>query len=667
MSVADRGVQWRSHNLIVRKSKARGGPSGLRYEVRLDSLPTELQAKFLEAAVSGPAVTESTKHGPSNQRKTTHLPPNWADWRLDAIRPALGHPAGSRERGAAIEEIAKQRHRTPDGQLKQLSVRTIRTWLRDYEARGIGGLRRATRNDQGRERTLISRRWDNGVPFSIKMKQDIEQKLVRYVRSLWASGVSGESHAARFATTELISLTQKAAHDLAEGELLRLCHVPRRFVRRHRGHQLIATKDKDAKLFFDKHLPRGRRNRTSLKPMQVVVGDVHHLDVMVGRPDGSAVYPKAIAWHDAATNRLRVDVVFPPKGKGIRAEHVIDSFIGMALDPNWGVPGMLYLDNGGEYNWASFIDDAMKLSLWAQECELQIRHLADDPEMSGSVQGMRRSVIIKSRPYNAPAKTIEGLFGVLERGVLPHLPGHIGGDRTAKKTANVGQPPKPYSAGFEAFQRDVNTALDYYHTITQSGHLNGRSPREAFSEALNDGWRSVGIDRHALEAVFAREVSRKVVKGEIKVAGKHYSHSELLTRTGETVSVRIPIAGDRERLAVLEPSGLLICFAELEMPYDFLDPAGARRQSQRARDLNSQIAEMRRDTDKLDLTEEMRRTTQLHPPEPTAERAGFVRLSDRIEAIGEARRQAGEQPATDDVAKLVDEQRRHFALISKLR
>lgn len=64
---------------------------------------------------------------------------------------------------------------------------------------------------------------------------------------------------------------------------------------------------------------------------------------------------------------------FFPKGKGVRQEHVIESFARMARDPRWGVPDELYLDNGGEYNWSKVVvEDALKLTsvpIWWVENE----------------------------------------------------------------------------------------------------------------------------------------------------------------------------------------------------------------------------------------------------------------------------------------------------------
>ncbi len=81
----------------------------------------------------------------------------------------------------------------------------------------------------------------------------------------------------------------------------------------------------------------------------------------------------------------------------------------MVSHPEWGLPGTLYLDNGGEYNWSKFIDDAMQLG--------------DMTVLQSIDKNARLSSIVKAMPYNAAAKPIEGLFGSLEQGVLSSIPG----------------------------------------------------------------------------------------------------------------------------------------------------------------------------------------------------------------------------------------------------
>ena len=341
--------------------------------------------------------------------------------------------------------------------------------------------------------------------------------MSRDIRSLWAANTEcGWPHIARLAGDTLAKETAAAGFDPGARRLKAICRLPRRFVERGRRYRGIAIHDKDRKRWFDESVPRVSRTREGRKPMEIVIGDVHPLDILLRREDGSTYTPKLIAWLDWATNRVFGYPVFLPKGKGVRQEHVIEAFIAMVNDPRWGMPDNLYLDNGGEYNWAGHIDDAMQLSS-------RMRNLDDDQEFTASVRA-RRSAIVKSLPYNAPAKSIEGAFATLEGGVLSMFPGWIGGNRMRKKTANVGKEPAPYPHDEDAFRRSLGVALDWYDTHAQGGFLNGRSPREAFAAFVHAGWKRTDIDPGELRAVFSRPVARTIRQGRFSLEGDEYSH-----------------------------------------------------------------------------------------------------------------------------------------------
>ena len=242
---------------------------------------------------------------------------------------------------------------------------------------------------------------------------------------------------------------------------------------------------------------------------------------------------------------------------------------------------------------------------------------------------------MKAQPYNAPAKAIEGLFGVLEAGPLSMLPGWIGGNRMRKKTANVGREPDVYPGGEEEFRRSLATALEWYETNPQQGTLNGLSPREAFTRFVDDGWQRMDVDPDALRAVFARSESRVVRQGSITVASRTYTSRVLQGLSGETrVEVRIPLAGGRERLAVLDRHREFLCVAEIDRPYDALDAEGAIEAGRRRQANREGIEAMRRLTHPVDLQQEMASVAAGEERAPIPESAGTIRLDEYMGAIG---------------------------------
>ncbi|WP_096701619.1 hypothetical protein [Magnetospirillum sp. 15-1] len=673
LSRAHSGKTWRGHTLSVIAQRGRGGASGLSYLVRIDSLPPELriraEAMFgtvtddddsAPLALSAPATATSLTVQnqvspclPAISASTAAATREW-EWKREIIHPAMILPKGSPGRGAMIKELSSRGFLVPGGGYRTFSESTLRGWLNGYEAKGIVGLCRKPRADRGEDRVVISRAWDDGVPFSAEAKVKIAAKLVTYVKSVWAAAGGGKGKGAakggggwkiccRLATKELIKLTRAAGLDLPTAHLLALCEVPRGFVEPHRNYAIIALKDKDAKGFFDTAAPRTRRTRDGMVPMELVVGDVHHLDIYLRREDGSLFTPKIIAWCDIATNRIRATLHFVPKGKGIRQEDVISSFIEMTQDPAWGMPQALYLDNGGEYSKLGFVDDAMKLASLAQCQGFRLGNVTDDPEISALAKraaNARRKMVVNAQPYNAPAKPIEGLFAVLEGGAFAMVPGWIGGNRMTAKTKNVGREPTPFEGSEADFRQALATSLDYYETTAQGGSLKGKSPREAFTIAVNAGWMRTDVDPMALHAVFATRQPREVMQGEFTYKGTSYRAHELLKLLpGSKVTICVPHVGDRNRIPVLDEDGSFLCIAEQAPLYGFLDPAGAKDRGRRVRAQNKAITAMAREVDDLDLVAEMGEASALHLPAPIPESAGTIRLSDDMEAIAQATKQ----------------------------
>ncbi|MEX2617282.1 MAG: helix-turn-helix domain-containing protein [Alphaproteobacteria bacterium] len=620
LSRAHAGHPWRKHNLIVRTVRGKGGKSGVQYQVRVDSLPAPLQDAWHAQALV-PVVDDSPVQIVSQHSKTAH-------WRYGVIEDALQHPARTAERSETIERLSRKSVAWPSGRYATVSAKSIRRWIRDYEAGGMAGLRDRQRSDKGASRVFISRTWSDGVPFDDATKARIAETVQRKTRSFFAENLSiGWQWIARFANETLYEETLDAGYDTDKRRLRAICTVSRPFVEAARPYREIAIYDKDRKRHFDRSAPRIKRSRDGRLPMDIVVGDVHPIDILLPRPGGGTFTPKLVAWYDLATNRFFFWPVFLKKGEGVRQEHVVESVIAMALHPEWGMPQNLYLDNGGEYNWAGLIDDAMQLNT-------TIRHLDSDPELA-KIFRARSSAIIKARPYNAPAKAIEGGFGVLEGGVFSMLPGWIGGNRMKKKTANVGREPKPYPHGEHRFREDLANALAAYETTPQSGFLAGLSPRQKFAEAVEAGWQRMDIEETALRAVFARTVSRKVSQGAFTLNNVSYTSREIQRLpAGTQIYIRVPVSGDLSQLAVCDRHEKYIGLAVPDVAFDILDPAGAREAAKRQSVNRRAINEMRGDVDPVDMRAELKRLAERADAAPVPESAGTIRLSDTMRAIG---------------------------------
>lgn len=624
------GAPWRGRTLIVREVHSRGGATGRSFQVRADcledgeALPT-LPDETHAAGMPVPA--------PAARRSSAVMAE-----RHSIIQPVLQSPSGSAARKLAVTEAARQAGKTKS---------TIYRWIASYEEQGLAGLGRQATPSRGRRMHFITRGWDAAVPFDDAVKEEIAATLQRYVRSLWAANTEyGWRWVARMAGTRLEELTRAAGFD---GDLRRICKLPHNLVMRERPYRALAILKQDAKRWHDEYRPRVRRTRAGRWPMEIVVGDVHPIDVLLPRPDGSTFTAKLIAFEDWANARVFFYPVFLEKGEGIRQEHVAEAFMAMTQDPCWGLPQLLYLDNGGEYGAMELIEDAMRLNT-------QVRALEDDDELSEQLRNRRRA-IVKARPYNASAKSIESAFSALERGVFSMLPGWIGGNRMAKKTANVGRPPTPYPHGEDAFRKDLQNALIAYETHPQTGLLNGRSPRQALEDALESGWRPMAVSPGAVLAAFARDESRMLRQGSFSYDGRRYTARELWgLPAGTALHLRVPIFGGREEIPVMAEDGSLLCMAQAERLYDVLDREGAREAGRRQAAALADIAAMRADIDPIDGRDLLAEIAEREGSGPVPESSGIVRLSEGMEAVGRALERApaarrAEKDEQDEISK----------------
>lgn len=649
------GQDWRGAQLTVRRVPAGGGPGGMRYEVDASTLPGNMQ----ERADGQHPLTPSLPNiapGELQAPRTQKLAP----WKLQAVQHVIhAGDHGSRARADAVKELAASLV-YPEGEKrgKRVSERVIRAWVKAYEADGQGGylaLARKLRSDKGSARVTISKKWDQAAiaaGITPEQRTAILEKIEKAVQAEFKSGNSRQIVQLNVMPV-LLAASQAAGMDLAPAALMDVCKLPPNFIERFRPFKAASIYRKDAGKSAAIQTPRIRRDRSHLKPMEFVAGDVHHIDIAFQRADGSLCTIKAITWQDLATNRIFISPVLLDKGKGVRREHVLRSFADMCADPSWGVPTRLYLDNGSEYALLDELTgDLLKLKQVVGRA-FEIRPLRD---LAPGIQ--------KARAYNPQAKVIETVFAVLEKKVLPQLPGHMGGDRMKKKTENQGKAPAPYDGDYGAFVRDLKLAIDYYHRAPQSGHLNGKAPNDLFARFISEGWQSVTLDPRQLEVAFSKVATRCVQPGGvITVDGQVYRHDELLRYGGtDRVTVRVPLMErNPTRVYVYSDDDKFICIAVEPKVFAFGDRAGTEEQQRQAKEFRKQMAEY--GGVPSDGRDSMQAVVDLLP-EPQATSAGLISINEDIQ---EAARQAGSLRSTPESEDYERERRGQRQIMAKLR
>lgn len=562
-----------------------------------------------------------------------------ARWRQEVIRPALILEKGSPARAELIEELARTPRLFPNGKRKAVTKQTLYNWLKAFEAEGLNGLTRKRRKDVGAKHQKVTRAWDAFFEAHISAAQhtEVSDVLTTYIRSLWAAGERGWRSITEKSTTRLIEVSRdlnvlafdalevgRCADTPLKGTQFGLCNVSRRQVENQRRYALLAIQDKDNAVFHDSYMPSIRRDYSSLLPRQIVVGDVHPVDIMMRRNDGTVVYPKAIAWYDVATNEIHMTFVLCEPGEGIRREHVAQSF--EAMVDEWGLPEMLYLDNGSEYSWDAMISGFTQLSKLTQS-SLKVFDLDGDPNVAERVANGREA-IVRSMPYNAKGKPgIEGAFGNIEQVFFATIPGWTAGERMNKKTHAKGKDPVAFDGNAQAFLEIAGKALEWYHKRPQHGRFAGVSPNDALRTFIDQGWGKTTLSRPEVLALsFAEEVERMPDRGRVIYTPRRgetlYFYADELLGIDHKITLRVP-AFNPEFVFCFH-DGELICQAFPERTYGVLDGEGAHEVTRRGKAFRRQIAEKRRHVALLSLTDETARHIAHMPDAPEAPIAAVV-------------------------------------------
>jgi hypothetical protein len=545
LRAASRGKPWRGRNLDVRLALSAGGRGGLCYQVRAPAL-----SPAPAAADQSPRASTDTRTGR----------------RLAALQTVLATPHASSARATAVAQAAE---------IGGVSSRTVYRWLRRYEEQGLRGLRRRRSSNAGKPRIAVSRRFDRAfgaAGYHPGVLDEIARELQNSLRGLWAS------RAEQAGGAEIRRLAEQVLLELCDGRNLQLpleaLRLSRRYVERFAAYRVINQRRNDRKA-FDDGKPRIRRDWTGLLPMERVVADVKHLDVIVRRPDGSSAWPKIIAFMDAGTGRAFVHPVLLDRGEGVRQEHVIEAFLAMVATPNWGFPQGLYLDNGSEFAALSKLDGALQLL---------------------SAPGAR--TLIFARPYNASAKPIESLFARFDRQVFCLLPGYAGPNRMAQKTQTVGKPPLPYPGDWDDFRQTLAGLVHAQNHRPVGGARQGRSPEEWLRRRANEGWRPVAADPIELDTAFADPDSRRVDRGVLKIGGRRYTHEQLAALPSRTVvDLALPWRRTAPPLAKVHGTWL---YLEPERLYPARWIEGAKVSSARQRRQSRHVADLARQAPAID-------------------------------------------------------------------
>lgn len=598
---------WNGCVLNVQTSNGKGGKSGLHYLVSVDSLPTAFQErlKSSQALVKVPSNIPTLKD--ANKQE---------GWWLRQLEPILQPNLSRNNRALLVEEICNRKHTDWNGNPKTISRSTLYARLKKFQTQGIGSQIRKRREDRGNRRVYISKLWDSNVPFENTTKQNISDAITRQIQGYIKSGLV-TSKTEVFIRNYLMKQTIGNGFNPNEPNFLeRICKVPKYKISEQKRFKNVHRFKSDKKAHYDAS-PSIKRDWSGLKPMECVVADVHHLNFLINRENGTTATAKMIAFQDMATRRVWSELIFFDKKGGVRNTDVIAVFARMLSDKSWGVPKNLYLDNGSEYRFADYLSDLFNIvypttNFKTGECSSK--------KITAMPIAQAGDHIIRAIAYNSKAKPIEALFGHLEQHFFRHTDGYIGDDRMNPKTPKLGKLPRGQE-NFDSAIIEFESKMAAYHAFPQSAFLKGKSPNESFQNFVDDGWAATIVEHDDLNAAISKPQSRKVIGDCVKAFNIEFQADELAAYSGDRVVAYIPPYTEFNAIRIETQKGDFICNAIAERTYRYDNREGAKRSSERKKNFDQKIRHMDKSTPTPDVNAEFKKIVDqsipVTPNEPT--------------------------------------------------
>ena len=309
----------------------------------------------------------------------------------------------------------------------------------------------------------------------------------------------------------------------------------------------------------NKKMLKGRRDATSLKVMEYVVGDEHTFDFWVQwvAPNGKvkAVRPKLVAWMDMRSRAIVGDVACV----NANGDTLKESLVKMLYSHPGGVPHILHVDNGKDYT---------KKELTGQSRKKRNIDFAFDAETVGFYQSIGIEEVGRSLPYQPWDKPIERFFSTVCSKFSKWFESYTGtltGSKTyAKRQKDIdGMLERgellTMEEFFEAWTKWKN---EKYHTREHRGLKDAGekwiTPISLFENG--ERYEKAAPPREYVAMLLMKADTARVYNYGITKFGVTYADSELGKYIGQHVGIKWDI-DDVTKLYVYDKEGRKICEA----------------------------------------------------------------------------------------------------------
>jgi putative transposase len=624
-----KGKPWRDARLVVRSVAGQGGRAGRKYEVRLFSLPQDLQTKHSLAQAA------ELRHNAAPQASA-----------LELTDPQLAE----RQRVALWEEFARRPQSFKDEAARRLeAVQSIHILIEQ----GVGKVSAcAVVASQIGESTSTVRRWCAKVKgihrsdWLAVLLPDLrgrppEAECAPEAWELFKGDYLRLEQPTASACYERIKRTAEERDWIVPS-----LHTLRRRMQREIPEpvQVLAREGPKA---LTRRYPAQRRDHSVFAALEAVNSDGHRLDLFCRWGDGEVARPILVAVQDIYSGKLlawRVD----------RTENAAAVRLAFAdVVERYGIPEHAYLDNGRAF--------ASKWLTGGIPNRYRFKVKADEPSGVLTRLGVQ---VHWATPYHGQSKPVERAFGDLAEHVSrhPRFAGAYTGNTPTAKPENYGSRAVPISVFMEVLEQQI--AAHNARPGRRSPVCHGRSFDEVFAESYGNAPIRKATAWQRRQLLLAAEVTTSRQDGTFSLGvdrANRYWLEELSEHCGERLTVHFDPDRLHESVFVSTLDGVEIGEALCIEPAGF-DDAGKAREHQRARNhwkraVKEQLAAERR-MDALQVADQLPAVASAIVPE-----ARIVRPYRASEALTEAEPAVPADTFTPE--QRADIERRHQKMIAE--
>ena len=334
------------------------------------------------------------------------------------------------------------------------------------------------------------------------------------------------------------------------------------------AHNLIALGRRE---YENKCGLKTRRDTSQLKVLEVVMGDVHNLDLWAEltneKGQRQAIRPALVAWIDVKSRRIMGALLCRSSNFDVLKE----SFFKMVYREAQGIPKILYIDNGKDYTSKAMMGQTKK--------ERREHSGASDAAANGYYHQMGVREINVAIPYHPWSKgQIERSFGTLCNNFSKLFTSYTG-TLTGSKTEN--KIPKDIEKmlangellNIDEVQQKLDAYLERYHHRVSSALSDAgetwRTPMELFEKG--ERYKCAPPPKEYAIELMKQDCTATVRNTGICLFKRRYFTSELAPYIGYKVNVKYD-PDDKSKLSVYErETGKFICEAKEAQSMSFGD------------------------------------------------------------------------------------------------